>query len=76
MSTDFIYLSNHGWPLLIVWYCLFLQFAAHQLHQDAKNWEEKDNDMVSAAKRMARLMMQMAKFARYEHLYLHIKLFP
>lgn len=41
-------------------------FAAHQLHQDAKNWEEKDNDMVSAAKRMARLMMQMAKFARGE----------
>ena len=47
--------------------CLMMfpcQFAAHQLHQDAKNWEEKDNDMVSAAKRMARLMMQMAKFTR------------
>lgn len=43
---------------------ILLQFAAHQLHQDAKNWEEKDNDMVSAAKRMARLMMQMAKYAR------------
>jgi len=42
----------------------YTQFAAHQLHQDAKNWEEKDNDMVAAAKRMARLMMQMAKFAR------------
>lgn len=41
-------------------------FAAHQLHQEAKQWEDKDNDMVAAAKRMAKLMMQMSKFARGE----------
>ena len=46
-------------------YCFVLtQFAAHHLHQEAKQWEEKDNDMVAAAKRMARLMMQMSKFAK------------
>ena len=38
------------------------QFAAHQLNKDARQWE--DNDMVAAAKRMAKLMMQMAKFTR------------
>lgn len=38
------------------------QFAAHQLDKDAKQWE--DNAMVLAARKMAKLMMQMAKFAR------------
>ena len=40
------------------------QFAAHCLHKQAKQWEEKDNDLIVAAKRMARLMMQMSKFAQ------------
>ena len=26
-------------------------------------WEEKDNDMIGATKRMAKAMMQMSKFA-------------
>lgn len=38
------------------------QFAAHQLDRDAKQWE--DNEMVLAARKMAKLMMQMAKYAR------------
>ena len=46
-----------------------LQYAAHQLDKDAKQWE--DNEMVLAARKMAKLMMQMAKFARYVHLTLH-----
>ena len=39
-----------------------LQFAAHKLDKDAKQWE--DNEMVAAARRMAQLMRKMAKFAR------------
>ena len=39
-----------------------LQYAAHKLERDAKQWE--DNAMVAAARRMAKLMMQMAKFTR------------
>ena len=38
------------------------QYAAHQLDKDAKQWE--DNAMVLAARKMAKLMMQMAQFAR------------
>ena len=41
-----------------------IQFAAHHLHRQAKQWEEKHNDMVSATKSMARLMMEMSKFSR------------
>ena len=40
------------------------QFAAHKLIEDARTWEERENAMVAAAKRMARLMMLMSKFAR------------
>lgn len=43
-----------------------LQFAAHKLIEDAKTWEERENAMVAAAKRMARLMMLMSKFARWD----------
>ena len=39
------------------------QFAAHQLDKNAKQWES--NAMADAARRMAKLMMQMAKFTRY-----------
>ena len=45
------------------------QFAAQQLHQDAKQWEEKDNNMVAAAKKMAKLMLQMSKFAKCVHFF-------
>lgn len=38
------------------------QYAAHQLDKDAKQWE--GNHMVDAARRMAKLMMEMAKFTR------------
>ena len=45
-------------------YNFSLQYAAHQLAKDAKQWEE--NDMVKAAKKMAKLMMDMAKYTRGE----------
>ena len=38
------------------------QFAAHQLDKDAKQWE--NNAMVEAARKMAKLMMQMAKYTK------------
>ncbi len=55
------------WPIA---HCLVIsphppQYAAHQLDKDAKQWEE--NAMVLAARRMAKLMMQMAKFTRRAH---------
>ena len=43
-----------------------MQYAAHQLDKDAKQWESKDNAMVEAARKMAKLMMQMAKYARWD----------
>ncbi|XP_003382439.1 PREDICTED: vinculin-like [Amphimedon queenslandica] len=43
-----------------------IAFAAHHLHQEAKQWDDQDNNMVAAAKRMARMMMKMSKFARGE----------
>ena len=45
-----------------------MQYAAHQLDKDAKQWESKDNAMVEAARKMAKLMMQMAKYARWDKL--------
>ena len=42
-----------------------MQYAAHQLDKDAKQWE--NNSMVEAARKMAQLMKQMAKFTRYGH---------
>nr|WEL12746.1 vinculin [Halisarca dujardinii] len=50
-----------------------IAFSAHQLLADTKTWEEKENEMVSSAKRMARLMMQMSQFARGEGGDLHSK---
>ena len=54
---------GHCWKSLSL--CSLLQFAAQQLHQDAKQWDEKDNNMVAAAKKMAKLMLQMSQFAKY-----------
>ena len=47
---------------LYVYHCICLQYAAHQLDKDAKQWE--NNAMVEAARKMAKLMMQMAKYTR------------
>ena len=43
---------------------MLIQVSAHDLHQQVKQSEEKPNDMVSATKSMATLMMQMSKFLR------------
>ncbi len=39
----------------------FHQLAAHDLHQEVKQWSSKDNDVIAAAKRMALLMAQLSQ---------------
>ena len=39
-----------------------IMLAAHDLHQEVRQWSSKDNDIIAAAKRMAFLM---AKLSRY-----------
>ena len=38
-----------------------LQMAAHDLHQEVKQWSSKDNDIISAAKKMALLMAKLSQ---------------
>ena len=40
--------------------------AARELHEEAKKWESKGNDIISAAKRMALLMAKMSRLVRAE----------
>ena len=35
--------------------------AAHDLHQEVKQWSSKDNDIIAAAKRMAILMAKLSQ---------------
>ena len=35
--------------------------AAHDLHQEVKQWSSKDNDIVAAAKRTAHLMARLSQ---------------
>ena len=38
--------------------------AAHDLHQEVKQWSSKDNDIVAAAKRMALLMAKLSQLVK------------
>ena len=38
--------------------------AAHALHMEAKQWSSKDNEIISAAKRMALLMAKLSQLVR------------
>ena len=40
--------------------------AARELHEEAKKWESKGNDIIAAAKRMALLMAKMSRLVRGE----------
>ena len=40
---------------------VFFQMAAHDLHQEVKQWSSKDNDIISAAKKMALLMAKLSQ---------------
>ena len=35
--------------------------AAHDLHQEVKQWSSKDNDIIGAAKKMALLMARLSE---------------
>lgn len=41
-----------------------IMVAAHDLHEEMKNWESRDNDLVAAAKRMALLMANLSQLVR------------
>eukprot|EP00800_Vazella_pourtalesii_P014643 TRINITY_DN3760_c0_g1_i6.p1 TRINITY_DN3760_c0_g1~~TRINITY_DN3760_c0_g1_i6.p1 ORF type:complete len:830 (-),score=193.67 TRINITY_DN3760_c0_g1_i6:136-2625(-) len=41
-------------------------YAAHQLTREAFRWEERDNQLVSVAREMARMMKSMGKYTRGE----------
>jgi len=38
--------------------------AAHDLHQEVRQWSSKDNDIIAAAKRMALLMAKLSQLVR------------
>ena len=38
--------------------------AAHDLHQEVKQWSSKDNDIIAAAKKMALLMARLSELVR------------
>ena len=38
--------------------------AAHDLHQEVKQWSSKDNDIIAAAKKMALLMARLSDLVR------------
>ncbi|XP_041366234.1 vinculin-like isoform X8 [Gigantopelta aegis] len=43
-----------------------IMMAAHALHMEAKQWSSKDNEIISAAKRMALLMAKLSQLVRGE----------
>ena len=40
---------------------IIFQMAAHDLHQEVKQWSSKDNDIIAAAKKMALLMAKLSQ---------------
>ncbi|XP_052798617.1 vinculin-like isoform X8 [Mya arenaria] len=43
-----------------------IMMAAHMLHEEAKQWSSKDNEIIGAAKRMAFLMVRLSQLVRGE----------
>jgi len=43
-----------------------IMMAAHALHMDVKQWSSRDNEIISAAKRMALLMAKLSQLVRGE----------
>ena len=38
--------------------------AAHELHQEVRQWSSKDNDIIAAAKKMALLMAKLSQLVQ------------
>jgi len=43
-----------------------IQQAAHALHEEVRQWESRDNDLIQSAKRMALLMAKLSQLVRGE----------
>merc|ERR1719308_56131 len=43
-----------------------IMMAAHDLHQEVRQWSSKDNDIIAAAKRMAFLMAKLSRSVQEE----------
>ena len=51
---------------LMIWISGFrLQQAAHALHEEVRQWESRDNDLILSAKRMALLMAKLSQLVRW-----------
>ena len=46
----------------------YLQMAAHDLHNEVKQWSSKDNDIIAAAKKMALLMAKLSQLVQVNSL--------
>ena len=44
--------------------------AAHDLHQEVRQWSSKDNDIIAAAKKMALLMAKLSQLVQVKAKYL------
>ena len=45
--------------------------AAHALHMDMKQWSSRDNEIISAAKRMALLLAKLSQLVRYLNMFIY-----
>jgi len=43
-----------------------IMMAAHDLHQEVKQWSSKDNDIIAAAKKMALLMAKLSQLVYHD----------
>lgn len=41
-----------------------IMMAAHELHQEVRQWSSKDNDIIAAAKKMALLMAKLSQLVQ------------
>ena len=48
--------------------------AAHELHQEVRQWSSKDNDIIAAAKKMALLMAKLSQLVQVAHSLFSIEL--
>lgn len=50
--------------------------AAHELHQEVRQWSSKDNDIIAAAKKMALLMAKLSQLVQVGFFYFGLSHHP
>ena len=50
--------------------------AAHELHQEVRQWSSKDNDIIAAAKKMALLMAKLSQLVQVGPFYFSLSHHP